>query len=393
MKPASDPAVEIALPADADGMLALAAQHVRQLRALGDGHDGRRPVAPGDLDQRGYKRFLPALGRAEHEFVGRRVEEVVPNSLMAQVVDSGRAILVDLLTNQAGTFVVSRLPLRDAQGEVIGALGLVLLDHPVDDAAAAGQVQPPAGRARRGALADRRAAPAQVHDRELRRRERAGDGGQAQGAARRRPTRRCCSRARPGPARSCSRTASTRRARARHGRSSRSTSRRCRTRCSRPSSSASRPAPTPAPTARDATASSSWPTVAPLFLDEIGDMPLRCRPSCCACCRSTRSFRWAAARAARRRAHRRRDEPRPAGDGRRRHLPRRPVLSPNVLPIRLPPARAPRRSEALAEGSPTTSRAAAAWRPRALSADARPSGGPVLAGNVRDSATRSSRPR
>jgi hypothetical protein len=50
------------------------------------------------------------------EFVGRRVEEVVPNTLMAQVIDSGQPILVDLLTNKAGTFLVSRLPLRDAAG-------------------------------------------------------------------------------------------------------------------------------------------------------------------------------------------------------------------------------------------------------------------------------------
>jgi transcriptional regulator with PAS, ATPase and Fis domain len=79
----------------------------------------------------GYKRFLPALGFGdEHDFIGRRVEEVVPNTMMAQVIDSGQAILVDLLTNQAGTFLVSRLPLRDAQGQVIGALGLVLMDHP-----------------------------------------------------------------------------------------------------------------------------------------------------------------------------------------------------------------------------------------------------------------------
>ena len=55
---------------------------------------------------------------------------MVPNTLMAQVIDSGQPILVDLLTNQAGTFLVSRLPLRDAQGQVIGAMGLVLLDHP-----------------------------------------------------------------------------------------------------------------------------------------------------------------------------------------------------------------------------------------------------------------------
>jgi transcriptional regulator with PAS, ATPase and Fis domain len=55
---------------------------------------------------------------------------VVPNTLMGQVVESGTPILVDLLTNQAGTFLVSRLPLRSEQGMVIGAVGFVLLDHP-----------------------------------------------------------------------------------------------------------------------------------------------------------------------------------------------------------------------------------------------------------------------
>jgi hypothetical protein len=49
---------------------------------------------------------------------------------MAQVIDTGRPILVDLLTNKAGTFLVSRLPLRDAAGEVIGAIGLVLPTTP-----------------------------------------------------------------------------------------------------------------------------------------------------------------------------------------------------------------------------------------------------------------------
>ncbi|MBL8344302.1 MAG: sigma 54-interacting transcriptional regulator [Rubrivivax sp.] len=78
----------------------------------------------------GYKRFLPALGHEEADFVGRRVEEVVPNTLMGQVIESGQPILVDLLTNQAGTFLVSRLPLKNEAGEVIGAVGYVLLDHP-----------------------------------------------------------------------------------------------------------------------------------------------------------------------------------------------------------------------------------------------------------------------
>jgi transcriptional regulator with PAS, ATPase and Fis domain len=78
-----------------------------------------------------YKKFLPALGFEKAEdFVGRPVEEVVPNTLMPHVIETGKPILVDLLTNKAGTFVVSRIPLRDAAGEVIGALGMVLFDHP-----------------------------------------------------------------------------------------------------------------------------------------------------------------------------------------------------------------------------------------------------------------------
>ena len=119
------------LPADADGVLKLAARSL--FDTLARDAMGMMVV---DRSHRivwiseGYKRFLPALGHAEADFVGRRVEEVVPNTLMAQVIDTGQAILVDLLTNQAGTFLVSRLPLRDGQGEVIGALGLVLLDHP-----------------------------------------------------------------------------------------------------------------------------------------------------------------------------------------------------------------------------------------------------------------------
>jgi len=78
-----------------------------------------------------YKQFLPGLGFDSAEaFVGKRVEEVVPNTLMNEVIDSGKPILVDLLSNQAGTFLVSRLPLRDDSGQVIGAFGMVLLDQP-----------------------------------------------------------------------------------------------------------------------------------------------------------------------------------------------------------------------------------------------------------------------
>ena len=66
----------------------------------------------------GYKRFLPALGFSSvDQFVGHMVEDVMPNTQMRRVLETGQPILIDLLTNRAGTFVVSRIPLRDESDE------------------------------------------------------------------------------------------------------------------------------------------------------------------------------------------------------------------------------------------------------------------------------------
>jgi len=78
-----------------------------------------------------YRRYLPALGfEKEEDFVGRPVVEVVQNTQMGNVMETGKPILIDLLSNRAGTFLVSRFPLRDESGVVIGALGVVLFDQP-----------------------------------------------------------------------------------------------------------------------------------------------------------------------------------------------------------------------------------------------------------------------
>ncbi len=122
------------LPQDANEVLRLAAQSMFDVFA-------RTALGMMVVDRQhrivwiseGYKHFLPALGfEHEQEFVGRPVEEVVPNTMMNQVIDSGRPIVLDLLTNKAGTFLVSRLPLRDEQGEVLGAVGMVWLDESPD---------------------------------------------------------------------------------------------------------------------------------------------------------------------------------------------------------------------------------------------------------------------
>jgi transcriptional regulator with PAS, ATPase and Fis domain len=119
------------LPRDAQSILELAAQSMFDLFA--NASEGmmlvdRQARVVWINDQ--YKRFLPALGfdRAE-DFVGHPVASVVQNTQMHQVLETGKPILIDLLTNRAGTFVVSRIPLRDSAGEVMGALGIVLFDH------------------------------------------------------------------------------------------------------------------------------------------------------------------------------------------------------------------------------------------------------------------------
>ncbi|TNF51277.1 MAG: AAA family ATPase [Burkholderiales bacterium] len=120
------------LPRDAQSILELAARSMFDLFATAS--EGmilvdRNARVVWINDQ--YRRFLPALGfEREGDFVGHPVSSVVQNTQMHQVLATGKPILIDLLTNRAGTFVVSRIPLRDNDGTVIGVLGIVLFDHP-----------------------------------------------------------------------------------------------------------------------------------------------------------------------------------------------------------------------------------------------------------------------
>ena len=88
------------IPQDVDGLLRLAAQSMFDVLARST--EGMMVV---DRNHRvvwisdGYKRFLPALGfNGEHEFVGKRVEDVVPNTQMLQVLE----ILLMLTVSLAG---------------------------------------------------------------------------------------------------------------------------------------------------------------------------------------------------------------------------------------------------------------------------------------------------
>ena len=129
---ASEDAATAALPQDADSILALAARSMFHLfSSISQGMFLVDRTGRIVWVNEGYKRFLPALGFSSVEqFVGHMVEEVIPNTQMRQVLETGEAYLIDLLTNRAGTFLVSRIPLRGDDNEIIGAIGIVLFDHP-----------------------------------------------------------------------------------------------------------------------------------------------------------------------------------------------------------------------------------------------------------------------
>ncbi len=60
--------------------------------------------------------------------IGQEVEAVIPNSQLRQVVRSGQPILLDVMSFGSQRLVVSRFPLTDDDGTVIGAVGYVFYD-------------------------------------------------------------------------------------------------------------------------------------------------------------------------------------------------------------------------------------------------------------------------
>src|SRR3954463_273229 len=100
---------DTSLPLDGQRILELAAKSMFDLFA--NASEGMLLV---DRDARvvwindQYRRYLPALGFArEEDFVGPPVSEVTQNTQMPRVIEPGKPILIDLLSNRAGTFVVS----------------------------------------------------------------------------------------------------------------------------------------------------------------------------------------------------------------------------------------------------------------------------------------------
>jgi transcriptional regulator with PAS, ATPase and Fis domain len=76
------------------------------------------------------EKYLASLGlKHTRDAIGRPIEEIIPNSLMRNVAESGEPILLDIMELGSEQLVVTRMPIEDEARNVIGAIGFVLYDH------------------------------------------------------------------------------------------------------------------------------------------------------------------------------------------------------------------------------------------------------------------------
>ena len=76
------------------------------------------------------EKYLPLLGlKRVEEGIGHDVEEIIPNSLLRRVVETGEAMPLDIMALGERQLVVTRMPIKDDGGHVVGAIGFVLFDR------------------------------------------------------------------------------------------------------------------------------------------------------------------------------------------------------------------------------------------------------------------------
>jgi transcriptional regulator with PAS, ATPase and Fis domain len=63
------------------------------------------------------------------EAIGRPIEEIIPNSLMRRVAETGEPIPLDIMELGGEQLVVTRMPIEDENKNIIGAIGFVLYDR------------------------------------------------------------------------------------------------------------------------------------------------------------------------------------------------------------------------------------------------------------------------
>ena len=76
------------------------------------------------------RKYAERLGLPDERVaLGKDIEEVIPNSRMREVVETGQPIILDIMDMAGEHCVVTRIPLQNDAGELIGAVGFVLYNR------------------------------------------------------------------------------------------------------------------------------------------------------------------------------------------------------------------------------------------------------------------------
>ena len=71
-------------------------------------------------------RYAANLGVDPKDVLGKEIETFLPNSLMRQVVVTGKPILLEIFETGEHTLVVTRMPIKGEDGTVAGAMAFAL---------------------------------------------------------------------------------------------------------------------------------------------------------------------------------------------------------------------------------------------------------------------------
>ena len=72
--------------------------------------------------------YLEALCLPLEKVLGVAIDQVTPHTRMREVLDSGEPILLDIFSVHDRTFIISRVPIKNALGRVMGAIGFALYE-------------------------------------------------------------------------------------------------------------------------------------------------------------------------------------------------------------------------------------------------------------------------
>lgn len=71
-------------------------------------------------------KYAKLLGKDLSPLIGRKAVDVIPNTLMHQIVATGEPIMLDIQEIGEEILVVTRIPIKDNEGKVIGGVGMTL---------------------------------------------------------------------------------------------------------------------------------------------------------------------------------------------------------------------------------------------------------------------------